>query len=423
MARSLLSTVTDRRRSRGQIIDMSSLLLVINICLAEVLTMVGAWTFPALLPTFISDWNLTNTEAGWVAGIYFGGYAVSVPILVSLTDRIDARRVHMGGSALAAVSLGAFAFLAEGFWSALILRTFSGVGLAATYMPGLRMLVDRYKGEKRTRAVAFYTASFSLGTAISFFASGEIGEAFGWKIAVIVAAICAVAAILLVAITLRPLTPRNPDEQTALLDFRPIFRNRAAMGYILAYGVHSWELFAFRTWLVAFLTFSLALQTEPTGWPVPTIIATLSAVVAVFSSIAGNELADKFGRRRMIYIFLVSGGIWGLFVGFLPASPYWVVVILMLLYSGFIQLDSAALTAGTVTMAEEGRRGSTLGLHALSGFGGGAVGPLVVGLVLDAGGGGGDIQAWGLGFASMGLVALLGPLGLWWFQPKEQSNI
>mgnify|MGYP002832685578 CR=1 FL=1 len=113
----------------------------------------------------------------------------------------------------------------------------------------------------------------------------------------------------------------------------------------------------------------------------------------------------------------------GLFVGFLPASPYWIVVILMLVYAGLIQLDSAALTAGTLTMAEEGRRGATLGLHALSGFGGGAVGPLVVGVVLDLFGGGGSVQAWGFGFASMGFVALLGPLGLRLLRTKEHRKI
>jgi MFS family permease len=90
----------------------------------------------------------------------------------------------------------------------------------------------------------------------------------------------------------------------------------------------------------------------------------------------------------------------------------------MLLYAVLIQLDSAALTAGAVTVAEKGRKGATLGLHSLIGFGGAAAGPLVVGLMLDIGGGSNSVQAWGLGFASMGFVALLGPIGLWWYREK-----
>ncbi len=396
----------------------SSVRLVATVCLAELLTMVGVFTFPALMPDFIAAWSLSNTEAGWIAGVVLGGYACGVPVLVSLTDRIDARLVHMGGSTLTALSLIGFVLIADGFLSAFILRFLAGVGLAATYMPGLRMLVDRYEGQKQARSVAFYTASFSLGTAISFFVSGELGGAFGWQTAICVAAVSAALAIVLVFVSLKPVEPAKPDEQTRLLDFRPIFRNRAAMGYIWAYGAHSWELFAYRSWMVAFLAFSLTLQPEPITWGAPTLIATFSAVLAVFTSIGGNELADRFGRRQMIYLYLIAGGTLGLFAGFLPALPYWIVAGLMLLYAALIQLDSAALTAGAVSVAEEGRRGTTLGLHALIGFGGGAIGPLVVGVLLDFGGGREDIFAWGVGFASMGAAALLGPVAMWLLRPK-----
>jgi len=376
--------------------------------------MLGVFTFPSLMPEFIATWQLSNTEAGWIAGILLGGYALSVPVLVSLTDRIDARWIYCGGAALTAVSLLGFAYLASGFWSALLLRMLAGLGLAATYMPGLRVLVDRYEGVKQARAVAFYTASFSLGTAVSFYYSGEVGALLGWPQAHVIAGVGAVGAALLVIIAMRPVAPQQPDVVTKLLDFRPIFRNKEVMGYVLAYCVHSWELFAMRSWLVAFLAFSLTLQGGSTdGLMAPTIVATLSAFVAMLTSIGGNELADRFGRRRMVTVYLISAGLLALVIGFLAALSYWIVVILVILYAGLIQLDSAALTAGAVMAAEKGRRGTTLGLHALIGFGGGAIGPLVVGMVLDLSGGGESVTSWGYAFASMGLVALLGPFALW----------
>jgi hypothetical protein len=57
-----------------------------------------------------------------------------------------------------------FALTAEGFWSALLWRLLSGVGLAGTYMPGLKALVDRISAERQPRWISHYTASFSLGT-------------------------------------------------------------------------------------------------------------------------------------------------------------------------------------------------------------------------------------------------------------------
>jgi len=158
------------------------------------------------------------------------------------------------------------------------------------------------------------------------------------------------------------------------------------------------------------------------SWLAPTVVATLSAMVAMMTSIGGNELADKFGRRRMVYVFLISAGVMALFLGFTPALPYGLVVVLVIIYAGLVQLDSATLTAGAVMAAEKGRRGSTLGLHALIGFSGGAIGPLVVGVVLDIaariGPQGDQIFPWGMAFASMGVVALLGPIAFWRLRPK-----
>ncbi len=57
--------------------------------------MAGTMYFPALLPGFQAEWGLSNTEAGWINGIFYGGYAAFVPILVSLTDRIDPRRIYL----------------------------------------------------------------------------------------------------------------------------------------------------------------------------------------------------------------------------------------------------------------------------------------------------------------------------------------
>ena len=396
--------------------------LVATVCAAEVLTMVGVFAFPALLPAFLADWNLTNAEAGWVAGIPLGAYAAFVPVLVALTDRLDARVIHIAGAGLTAAALAGFALFAEGFWSAFVFRAVAGVGLAATYMPGLRVLVDRYDGPRQGRFVAFYTASFSLGTAASFLVAGEIGAALGWRAAFGVSAVAAAGAVVLIAVLLKPVTPERAEYETRILDFRPIFANREVMGYILAYGAHSWELFAMRAWLVAFLAFSLTLQVSAAGWPKPTTVAMLSGLAAMVSSILGAEVAARFGRRPVIAVVMVVSAALAMFAGFLPALSYGLVAAVMLIYAITIQADSAALTAATVNAAAPGRRGATLGVHAFIGFSGGAMGPIAVGIVLDATGGGLSVMSWGLGFASMGVVALAGPVALYGLGAKNRGR-
>lgn len=384
--------------------------LILILCAAEVLTMVGVFAVPALLPTFIGAWQLSKAEAGWIAGITFLGYALAAPPLLALTDRIDAKLICCCGAGLAAAASAGFALIASGPVSALILRAVAGAGLAATYMPGVRALIDRYHRPAPSRAVAAYTACFSLGTAVSYFLAGWLAAAFGWRMAFAVAAVAALIAAALYAGLPRH-RPPAPDAPTRLFDPRPVFGNTAALGYILAYGAHCWELFTWRSWMVAFLVFALTLDGGG-GWPAATDVAGLSGLIAMAASFGGNELCLRYGRRRVIASVMAASALAAAGIGFAAPLGYLVLAVLALGYTALIQLDSAALTAGAVAAARPGQQGVTLAVHALIGFGCAGIGPLVLGIVLDATGGGTTSLSWGLAFASIAVIGLLGPLAL-----------
>ena len=47
--------------------------LITAMCGAQVLVMVGFASFPALVGIFVTEWGLSNTEVGWISGLYFAG--------------------------------------------------------------------------------------------------------------------------------------------------------------------------------------------------------------------------------------------------------------------------------------------------------------------------------------------------------------
>ena len=375
--------------------------------------MAATMTFPALLPQFLAEWRISNTEAGWINGIFYAGYAVAVSVLVSLTDRVDPRRVYIACTALATLSALGFAIWAQGLWSAIGFRLLGGVALAGTYMPGLRILSDRLSGPGAGRYLAFYTASFSIGSGFSVLLAGLVAEPLGWRWAFVAAAACPVLAIAL-ALWAAPsdVEADRTARSGALLDFRPVLRNRPAMGYVLGYAVHCVELFGFRSWLVAFLTVA-ALAVGGPGRTEIAWIATAILLLGVPASIFGNELATRFDRRRVIAAVMLATALVAAMVGFLPGWPFVLVVAVLSLYGFLIMADSAALTVGAVTEADPSKKGATLAVHAMLGFGGAFIGPLLFGAVLDLSAGmpGGG---WGFAFASLGVVVVLGPLILRW---------
>ncbi len=393
--------------------SQSATRLILIMCIAEVLGMAGVFAFPALLPRFLQDWGLTNTEAGWINGIYYAGYTLAVPVLASLTDRVDARRVYLASAAVAALAALGFALFADGFWTACVFRALGGLGLAGTYIPGLKVLVDRLYGTAQARAVAIYTATFGIGTSLSFFGAGKLDARFGWRWAFAFAAASAVVALLLAGTAIRPKSPESSEApDSRLLDFRPVLRNRKAMSYVLAYAAHMWELFAMRSWMVAFLAFSMNLQPAQEGHWSPATVAALAALVAVGANVGGAELAIRFGRQRILRLIMWSSALFAFGFGFTAALPYPVVACLCVFYTMFVTGDSGAIHTGAVLSAEPERRGATMAIQSLLGFAIASVAPLVVGMVLDATGSGGNVKSWGAGFITMGIVVALGPIVL-----------
>ena len=71
--------------------------------------------------------------------------------------------------------------------------------------------------------------------------------------------------------------------------------------YIVGYAAHCWELFAIRSWLVAFLTFAAG----GAGLSAPTIAALIN-LLGPPASISGNEIAS--GRRvRVVRVTMAVG--------------------------------------------------------------------------------------------------------------------
>ncbi|HYG91920.1 MAG TPA: MFS transporter [Azospirillum sp.] len=394
--------------------SLSPASLTLVMCLAEVLGMAGTMTVPALLPVFIDEWGLSTAQAGWLGGIAHLGYVLAVPVLLGLTDRLDSRRIYLWSTALTVLSCAGFALAVDGFWSALLFRALGGVGLAGTYMPGLRILSDHISGPRAGRCMSFYTASYGIGVAGSTLAAGFVAEAAGWRAAFWVAAVLTLTAFLLAAFRVPPTVPKQedaPPSVAALFDFRPVLRNRPAMGYILAYAAHNWELFGCRGWLVAFLAFAAGAP----GGQVPaevTALATVILLMGVAASILGNEAAQRWGRNRFLTVIMLISAAIAAVIGFAAALPFWALAALSLVYGATITADSASLTVGMVGAVGAGRRGAAMAMHSLLGFAGAFAAPIVFGLALEAAGGPERVSGWGAGFLTLALAVALGPVFL-----------
>ncbi|MDR3763095.1 MAG: MFS transporter [Acidobacteriota bacterium] len=383
--------------------------------LAQVCALAGSAAFATTLVRLAGVWHLDAAHAGMIGSAYFVGYTVGVPLLVALTDRHDARMVYAAGCAIGGLAGAGFALFAHGFWSALLFQALAGFATGGTYMPGLRMLTARLSGELRIRVVPYYTTGWSVGTSLSFLLCGWIaayhdwhGAYFAGSAGCLLAAVCAAVAVAGIPV----LAQTEKVAQRHPLDFRPVLHNRRALALVLAYGGHCWELFAFRSWLPTYLLFAWSRFHQRAAGVIVSRWSMLIVLVGVPASILGAESANSHRRNRTIRYFEWASIVLCLASVGLSKMSFGLALAALFVYSVAIMADSGALTASTIAVASPGEQGATLAIYSLVGFAGAAVGPLVVGRVLDYGGGFRTHAAWVLGFIAMGIGSALASVAM-----------
>jgi MFS family permease len=403
---------------------------LLAICLAEMGTMLVFSSFSALLPILKVEWSLTNTEAGLILAFYQVGYIGLVAVLATLTDYMPPRRIYLASAAWTSLTSLAFAWWAGGFVSALVLRTLVGLGLAGTYMPGMRMVAERFTRGGRGFAMGCYIGSFTLGTSISLLVTGWANSLWGWRVAFAVTALGPAAAVFIgswalpVAMT-RTAPPATVPGRGGGLG--PVLRNTSALRLIIAYVAHTFELMGMRLWIAPFFTASLMATGAGLTQATERAALAASAVLAVgalphpFSGL----LSDRFGRARPISAVMLLSAACSLVIGWGLHWPFAALVPLGLLYGVLVTAESAIVSTGIADVAEPSHLGRTMAVQSAAGFAAGAMGPAVFGAMLDLAPalGASPESRWVWAFAVLGVVALAGPLAVGFkdFSPRETA--
>src|SRR4029079_7046267 len=385
--------------------------LVTAMCLAQVCNLLPHVVVPAIMAQHLMPlWHLSAGQAGLMASAYAFGYMLAVPVLTALTDRFDARGILLAGSAVSGLATIAFGFFADGLLSASLIWAVAGAGFGGAYMPGLKALTDRLPSGDTSRSVTLYTSSFSVGVGLSFLVSQLVADFYGWRTAFFVTGVAPLAMVI-VCFLLAPFNPKPSPGHP--LDFRPVFRNRAALGYIFGYGAHCFELYGMRTWIVAFWTFVVA-RNDGGALLGPIAVSVLVTLLSLPASILGNEASIRFGRRRAISVIMFASAAVAIAIGCSATLSALLLLPLVLLYGVTVPGDSGSLTAGMSLSEIHASRGGTMALHSTVGFGLSALGAWATGVALDAAGGPATATGWLAAFSLLAAGVLLGPIALRW---------
>jgi MFS family permease len=369
-------------------------------------------TYAAALSVLQREWRMSAAAAGSISSGFQIGFAVSLIVLSELADRIGPKRVFLWSNVSTALASLTFAFLAQGYYSSLLLYTLIGLSLGGTYTPGIMMIADRYPSETRGRAVGFFIASSSLSYTVSLGISGVALPYGGYQLSFLLTCLGPLAGSILAWTTLAStpssISPRR-EEQKFSVD---VLRNKPAILLIAAYIWHNWELMGMWSWTPAFLSACLAVS----GSEALRVAGFGANIVAFFhltgfsASLSMGFLSDRLGRAFMILLLGSISTACSFTMGWLIGLPLALVIVIGMIYGFSAIADSPILSAGLTENVENSYRGAAFALRSFLGFVAGAISPLTFGAILDwanpMSSETGTYLTWGWSYSVLGLGGL-----------------
>ena len=341
----------------------------------------------ALTEPIRKEFHLSDTQVGLLGSIFIWLYAIVGVPLGRIADTASRKKL-LAGAVVVWAALTASAALASSFTMLLISRLGVGVGEAGCAPAATSWLGDLFPPDRRSRVLALFMLGVPIGGALSFFFSGTLAQAYGWRTSMALAA--APALLLVPALLLLREPERGASEPNAgafeAASMWSILRI-PTLWWIIASGVLlNFSAYSIASFLPAFLSRVHGLSLAASG--------VASGVVYIFGGVIGGTLAGVLGdsivRRRADGRLLVAS------IASLVAAPLACLAILQ--PSGaiiaaviFFALTYAALTSyyGLVYSAIQdlvapNQRGTTMAVYFLAMYlCGASFGPLLTGRLSD----------------------------------------
>jgi len=313
-------------------------------------------------------WLMTSVQLGFVAG-------TALAALLNLADLLPAAR-YFAGSAI----LGAFANAAilatTDFRVALATRFLTGLALAGVYPPAMKMVATWFRA-RRGLAIGTVVGALTVGKATPYLVLATVGAAVGISSpdhaaatrVILAASGGAVLAAVLVLAGYRdgpyPFQSR-PFSWGLVAD---VARGRQWRLATSGYLGHMWELYAYWTWIPAFIAVSLA--TERGTPPPPALsagIAFLTIAIGGIGCVWGGLVADRTGRERLVTIAMAASGACALAAPTTFGRATWALLALVSLWGFFVIADSAQFSALVTESVPAHAVGTALTLQTSLGF-------------------------------------------------------
>ena len=136
----------------------------------------------ALFEPLKRDLSLTDAHLGWLASAYVLVFSIASLPLGVLSDMRSRPAVIAAGVGLWSICTSAGG-LVRGFLPLLLTRAGVGLGGAAAGAASTSLVATYFEGPRRALAMGVFMAGIPLGGVLGILIAGQLGVAYGWRVA------------------------------------------------------------------------------------------------------------------------------------------------------------------------------------------------------------------------------------------------
>ena len=289
--------------------------------LAELLALSLWFSASAVLPALSREWALGDGGRAGLTIAVQAGFIVGTlaAALTNLPDLVPARALMMWGALAGALTNAVLALWVEHLTPALVLRFLTGVCLAGTYPPAMKIAATWFR-EGRGLAIGLLVAALTVGSAAPHLIRGLTD--LPWRHTLLAASVAAALGAL--AVTLVTEGPhRFPPARFDLRMATAVLRERGPRLACFGYFGHMWELYAMWAWLAAFLAASLEARGGGSYAGLNASAATFvcAGLAGGLGAWAGGALADRWGRTTLTMAAMALSGLCAVLIGLTFGGP------------------------------------------------------------------------------------------------------
>lgn len=347
----------------------------------------------SVFPKLKEQFGFNKLQLGMIGSAFMWVYAFGAPFAGFIGDRFRRKDLILGGCIFwSAITL--ITGWCGKIWQFTVVRALEGLG-ETFYHPASMSLLSDYHGRKtRSRALSFHQSSVYLGTIGGSWAGGWFAERLDWRDCFYFFGLA--GALLGLALYKFLREPRRgeaetPEEHSTALDkidkkplpvgetLHAIFRTPTALLLMAAFLCANFVAAIFLVWTPTFLVEKFGFKMAAAGLSGSVFIHLASAVSAPMAGV----LADRFAQRTAGGRILVQA--LGLVVGSVAVFAVGVtrnvdtLLITMTCFGVCKGFYDSNIFASLYDLIEPRARAAAAGVMNAIGWGGGSLGPLLLG--------------------------------------------